>query len=97
MDAAYDKNARVLVSYLTSEIVRVLWPRQGGSKRYSLNYPGRGSGSVTGNIACHERFDNVRCMTCARRARDMIKDQCGAVVEATVELGDCSLWFRKIV
>ncbi|CAN1271401.1 hypothetical protein LINPERPRIM_LOCUS14207 [Linum perenne] len=65
--------------------------------RYYHSYPNTDSGSVLGGGFCDGYLTKWGCENCLRDARNKIKSRCDHTFESSVQLADCSLWFRKIV
>ncbi|CAN0890231.1 hypothetical protein LINGRAHAP2_LOCUS16321 [Linum grandiflorum] len=65
--------------------------------RYYHSYPNTDFGSVLGGAFCDRHLTKWGCENCLGSARDKIKSRCGYTFESSVQLADCSLWFRKIV
>ncbi|CAN0857904.1 hypothetical protein LINGRAHAP2_LOCUS6983 [Linum grandiflorum] len=65
--------------------------------RYYHSYPNKDLGSVLGGGFCEGHLTKWGCGTCLGDARHKIKSRCDHTYEASIQLTDCSLWFRKIV
>ncbi|CAN1132125.1 hypothetical protein LINPERPRIM_LOCUS14204 [Linum perenne] len=97
LDTDYNKNAARLMSILAGETKNKFRNTHHDDYRYYHSYPNTDSGSVFGGGFCDRHLTKWGCENCLRDARHKIKSRCDHTFESSVQLVDCSLWFRKIV
>ena len=96
-DRDYNRNAKRLMDILVDETRDKYKMRDHEEYRYYHSYPNKDLGSVLGGGYCVGHLSKWGCGSCLGSARDKIKSRCDHTFEASVQLTDCSLWFRKIV
>ncbi|CAN1174462.1 hypothetical protein LINPERPRIM_LOCUS9924 [Linum perenne] len=97
LDREYNKNAAHLMNILAGETKNKFRKTHHEDYRYYHSYPNTDLGSVFGGGFCDRHLTKWGCGNCLRDARHKIKSRCDHTFESSVQLVDCSLWFRKIV